>query len=97
MWASCLVAPSLQEAGRLQLLRHPNVVGFFGVSVDGSKGLLLMEYCEGELALCPTRLTIACLPRIPACMPVERIPGKHTASIHGKRTASIPACMLHAC
>lgn len=37
----------LQEASRMQLLRHPHIVSFFGVSVDGTAGLILMEYCEG--------------------------------------------------
>lgn len=28
-------------------LRHPNVVGFAGVTFYGTKGVMLMEYCEG--------------------------------------------------
>ena len=28
-------------------LRHPNVVGFAGVTFHGSKGVVLMELCEG--------------------------------------------------
>lgn len=42
------VFPCLQEAVHMQALRHPNVVSFFGVSLLGSKGVLLMELCEGE-------------------------------------------------
>ena len=30
-------------------LRHPNVVGFAGVTFHGSKGVVLMELCEGAL------------------------------------------------
>ena len=37
----------LQEAMRLQALRHPNLVGFYGVCLAGSKGVVLLEYCEG--------------------------------------------------
>lgn len=33
----------------MQGLRHPNVVGFFGVSLDeGNKGTIVLEYCEGK-------------------------------------------------
>ena len=38
----------LLEAQRMQQLRHPNVVAFFGMAVDNQRGLLLMELCDGE-------------------------------------------------
>ena len=37
----CLPPPPLQ-------LRHPNVISFAGVTFHGSKGVVLMELCEGE-------------------------------------------------
>lgn len=37
------------EAARLQLLRHPLICGFFGVSIsDDGRGIILMEYCAGH-------------------------------------------------
>ncbi|EFN56522.1 hypothetical protein CHLNCDRAFT_144136 [Chlorella variabilis] len=40
------------EAVRLHQLRHPAVVGFVGVALSGSRGILLLEMCEGrDLAL----------------------------------------------
>jgi hypothetical protein len=35
---------------RLQQLRHPHIVGFYGVMLAGSKGVVLMEYAEGTAA-----------------------------------------------
>lgn len=37
-----------QEAVRLHQLRHPAVVGFVGVALSGSRGILLLEMCEGR-------------------------------------------------
>jgi serine/threonine protein kinase len=45
--APCRCRP-LQEALLLQHLRHPNLVGFFGLSLTASKGVILMELCEGR-------------------------------------------------
>ena len=42
--------PGVQEAMRLQQLRHPHIVGFYGVMLAGSKGVVLMEYAEGTAA-----------------------------------------------
>ena len=42
----------LQEALRLQQLRHAHVVAFYGVALMGSKGLVLMEFCEGAQLYC---------------------------------------------
>ena len=42
----------LQEALRLQQLRHAHVVAFYGVALMGSKGLVLMEFCEGAQLGC---------------------------------------------
>ncbi|KAL4436547.1 hypothetical protein ABPG75_003686 [Micractinium tetrahymenae] len=44
-WA---VAGSAAEAMRLQVLRHPNVVSFFGMVLEGLTGKLVMEFCEGR-------------------------------------------------
>lgn len=46
-------SPVLQEAFvteclRLQQLRHPNIVQLMGVAVSGAKGIVLLEYAEGE-------------------------------------------------
>lgn len=38
----------LLEAQRMQQLRHPNVVAFFGMAVENQRGLLLMELCDGR-------------------------------------------------
>lgn len=38
----------VQEALSLQRLRHPHVVAFFGVSLDGPRGIILQECCEGR-------------------------------------------------
>lgn len=40
----------LEEAAALVSVRHPHLVIFRGVALehDGSKGILLMELCEGE-------------------------------------------------
>ena len=46
------------EAVALVTLRHPNVVGFYGVALLAGKGVLVMEYCEGEamgLPACSTQ------------------------------------------
>lgn len=32
----------------MQQLRHDNIVGFLGISLDGPNALLVMEYCAGE-------------------------------------------------
>lgn len=41
-------SPTPQEAIRLQQLRHPHVVGFFGVSIDDAgRGILILEFCQG--------------------------------------------------
>jgi len=37
----------LQEALRLQQLRHHHIITFLGVSLAGSRGLVLMELAEG--------------------------------------------------
>lgn len=37
-----------QEAQRLHSLRHSNVVALYGISFVGSRGMLLMEFCEGR-------------------------------------------------
>ncbi|KAL4855424.1 Mitogen-activated protein kinase kinase kinase 9 [Chlorella vulgaris] len=36
------------EARHLVLLRHANVVAFYGCCIDGPRGILLMEFCEGR-------------------------------------------------
>ena len=41
---------------RLQLLRHPNVVSFFGIVLEGFKGRLVLEYCEGASCRGPAML-----------------------------------------
>jgi serine/threonine protein kinase len=39
----------LEEAQRMAALRHPHLVTFYGVSLDGGRGsgALVMELCEG--------------------------------------------------
>ena len=37
----------LTEAQRMQALRHPQLVAFYGVCLDGPIGILLLELCEG--------------------------------------------------
>lgn len=37
----------VSEAHRMQQLRHPNIVNFFAVAVEHTKGLLIMELCAG--------------------------------------------------
>jgi len=43
-----MLCHSLQEAMRMQLLRHPHIVVFYGMSLDGNRGTLLLEFCEGR-------------------------------------------------
>jgi serine/threonine protein kinase len=38
------------EALLLQNLRHPNIIGFFGLSLTADRGVVLLEYAEGEEA-----------------------------------------------
>ncbi|PRW33664.1 serine threonine- kinase receptor R831 [Chlorella sorokiniana] len=38
----------IKEALSLQQLRHPHVVSFSGVSLDGPRGIILQEFCEGR-------------------------------------------------
>ena len=47
----------------MQQLRHPNVVGFYGVSLDGPKGILLMEFCEGARRRPPPAAGVPAGPR----------------------------------
>lgn len=55
--AAALLKPPCSDWHCLPLqLRHPNVVGFVGVSFHGSKGVVLMELCEGALP------ALACAP-----------------------------------
>lgn len=59
-------------------LRHPNVVGFAGVTFHGSKGVVLMELCEGTLRRCAEALRSPSLcSRM--CISTENLPTRAAA------------------
>lgn len=41
-------AACVQEAMHLQHLRHPNVVALYGIALSKTKGIVVMELCEGR-------------------------------------------------
>jgi serine/threonine protein kinase len=49
----------LQEVLLLQHLRHPHIIGYFGLSLTANKGVLLLEYAEGRDLHSALQLTAA--------------------------------------
>lgn len=49
----------VQEATHLQHLRHPNVVALYGIALTKTKGIVVMELCEGRDLHSALQVTVA--------------------------------------
>ena len=52
-------ANCVQEATHLQHLRHPNVVALYGIALTKTKGIVVMELCEGRDLHSALQVTVA--------------------------------------
>ena len=76
------------EASLLQGLRHPNIVGFYGLALTRSKGVVLMELCEGA--------RLGLWARVKACLVAGLREGLHPRAAWCQR-AIPPIAHLHTC